>query len=105
MNSHSNCFPKVRSVISYFYYFFCFLILVTHGDIETNPVPKKSQSYFSCCHWSNYSLTTHNMLKVSLLEACNTVHKCDFICISEIYFDFSIESDDDDLRINGYKLI
>ena len=45
------------------------------------------------------------MLKVSLLEACNTVHKYDFICNNETYFDFWVESDDDDLRINGYKLI
>ena len=45
------------------------------------------------------------MLKVSLLEAYNTVHKYDFVCISETYFDSSFESDDDDLRINGYKLI
>ena len=45
------------------------------------------------------------MLKVSLLEAYNTVHKYDFICISETYFDSSVKSDDDDLRINGYKLL
>ena len=44
------------------------------------------------------------MLKVSLLEAYNTVHKYDFICISETYFDSPVESDDD-LRINSYKLI
>ena len=45
------------------------------------------------------------MLKVFLLEGHNTVHKYDFICISETYFDSSVESEDDDLRINGYKLI
>ena len=45
------------------------------------------------------------MLMVSLLEAYNTVHKYDFICISKTYFDSSVESEDDDLRINGYKLI
>ena len=103
--SHSNCFPKVRCVISYLYYFFCSLILLTHGDVETNPGPKKSHSYFSCCHWNVNSLIAHNKLKVSLLEAYNTVHKYDFICISETYFDSSVESEDDDLRINGYKLI
>ena len=43
---------------------------------------------------------------LSLLKACNTVYKYDFICISEAYFDSSADSDeDDDLRINGYKLI
>ena len=35
----------------------------------------------------------------------NTLHKYDFICISETYFYSSVESDDDDLRTNGYKLI
>ena len=96
--SHSNCFPKVRCVISS-------LILLTHSDVGTNPSPKKSHSYFSCCHWNVNSLIAHNMLKVHLLEAYNTVHKYDFICISETYFDSSVESDDDDPRINGYKLI
>ena len=107
MNKFSNpiCFPKVRCVISYLYYFFCSLILLTHGDVETNPGPKKSHSCFSCCHWNVNSLIAHNKLKVSLLEACNTVDKYDFICISETYFDSSVKSEDDDLRINGYKLI
>ena len=100
----SNCFPKVRFVINYLYYFFSSLVLLTHGDVETNAGPKKSHSYLSCCHWNVNSLIAHNMLKVSLLEAYNTVHKYDFICISETYFDSSVESDDD-LRINSYKLI
>ena len=50
-------------------------------------------------------LIAHNMLKISLLEAYNTVHKYDFNCICKTYFDSSVESDNDDLRINGYKLI
>ena len=84
--------------------FFSSLVLLTHGDFETNAGPKKSHSYLSCCHWNVNSLIAHNMLKVSLLEAYNTVHKYDFICISETYFDSPVESDDD-LRINSYKLI
>ena len=43
------------------------------------------------------------MLKVSFLEAYNNVNKYDFICIGETYFDSSVESEDDDLRINSYK--
>ena len=72
--SNLNCFPKVRCVISYLYYFFCALILLTHGDVETNPGPKKSHSCFSCCHWNVNILISHNKLKVSLLEAYNSVH-------------------------------
>ena len=60
-------------------------MLLTHGDVKTNPGPKKSHSYFSCNHWNVNSLIAHNKLKVSLLEAYNTVHKYDFICISETY--------------------
>ena len=89
--SHSTCFPKVRCVISYLYYFFCSLILLTHGDVKTNTGPKRSHSYFSCCHWNVNSLIAHNMLKVSLLEAYRTVHKNDLICISEAYFDSSVD--------------
>ena len=44
------------------------------------------------------------MLKVSLVGACNTVHKYDSICISETYSLVETD-DDDDLKINGYKLI
>ena len=92
INKFSNpiCFPKVRCVISYLYYFFCLLILLTNSDVETNSGPKKSHLYFSCCHWNVNSLIAHNKLKVSLLEAYNTVHKYDFICISETYFDSSL---------------
>ena len=87
MNKFSNpiCFPKVRCVISYLYYFFCSLILLTHCDIENNPGPQKFHSYFSC-HWNGNSLIVHNKLKVSLLEEYNTLHKYDFICISKTYF-------------------
>ena len=103
--SHSSCFPKIRCVITFLCYYFCSLILLTHGDVETNPGPKISHLYFSCCHWNVNSLVVHNMLKVSFLEAYNTVHKYDFICINKTYFDSSVESEDYDLRINGYKLI
>ena len=45
------------------------------------------------------------MQEVSLSEAHNTMHKDDFICISETYFDSSIKTDDNSLRISWYKLI
>ena len=72
--SHSSCFPKIRCVITFLRYYFCSLILLTHGDVEANPDPKISHMYFSCCHWNVNSLVVHNMMKVSLLEAYNTVH-------------------------------
>ena len=51
MFNHSNSFLKV-SVISYLYYFFSSQKLLNHGGVETNLSPKKSHSYFSCCHWN-----------------------------------------------------
>ena len=51
------------------------------------------------------SLIAHNKLKVSLLKGWNTLHKYDFICISETCFDSPVKSEDDNLRINGYELI
>ena len=48
-------------VILYFWY-----ILLTNGDIEENPGPKKNCSTsFSFCHWNSNSLTAHNYVKLS----------------------------------------
>ena len=36
-----------------FQFFYLALLLITHGDIETNPRPKsKNSKYVSCCHWN-----------------------------------------------------
>ena len=40
-----------------------------------------------------------------MLEAYNTVRIYDFICIGKTYFNSSVKSDHDNLRINGYQLI
>ena len=77
------------------------LRLLQHGDIELNPGPK----YFSICHWNLNSLTAHNYLKVSQLQAFNLVHKFDILCISETHLDSSILKDDNALSIEGYSII
>ena len=51
------------------------------------------------------SLTAHHMLKLSSIAAYNSVHKYDFICISETYLDSPVKLDDRDISINGYNLI
>ena len=53
--------------------------------------------------WKQSNCLQHT--EISLLETYNTVHKHNFICVSATYFDSLVESDDDDLRINGYELI
>ena len=77
------------------------LRLLQHGDIELNPGPK----YFSFCHWNLNSLTAHNYLKVSQLQAFNLVHKFDILCISETHLDSSVPKDDNALSIEGYSII
>ena len=76
-----------------------------NGDIEKNPGPKpNSCQSFSVCHWNINSISAHNFLKLSLLQACITVHNFDVICLSEAYLDSSILRDDDNLQIPGYNI-
>ena len=70
-------------------------MLIQHSDIES----------LTCCHWNVNSLTAHKMLKKSLIEAYNTSHKCDFICISETYLDSAVAADDKDLAIDVYNIV
>ena len=65
----------------------CMLLLI-HGDIESNPAPlqKKISSYFSLCHWNASSILAHN--KLSLQTAYNITYKYDIICASETYLNF-----------------
>ena len=79
------------------------LILLTCGNIESNPGPRGRNSCynFSICHWNLNIMTAHNFEKINLLEAIN---KFDVICLSESYRDLSIASDKDDLNVKGYNL-
>ena len=80
------------------------LYLITfnrNADSEKNPGPKpNSYQIFYICHWNLNSISTYNFLKLSLLRACITVHKC----LSETYLDSSILDDDNNLQIPGYNL-
>ena len=82
---------------------FIMLILLTCGNIESNPGPRGCNSCynFSICHWNLNIMTAHNFEKINLLEAIN---KFDVICLSESYLDLSIASDKDDLNVKGYNL-
>ena len=70
--------------ISYFsqYCLTFFNSLLQHGGIETNHDPRgKCSQYFSFCQWNLDSLRAHNYAKVPLLQAFNTLHKFDLICL------------------------
>ena len=45
------------------------------------------------------------MMKLSSITVYNTIHKYNFICISETYLDSFVCTDDRDILINGYNLI
>ena len=92
-------------LMNFFYSFFSENLLLLHGDIEANPGPNKKYKSFTCCHWNVNSLAANNMLKLSSIAAYNSIHKYDFICISETCLDSSVQSDDRDISINGYHRI
>ena len=67
--------------LNFQFVFFIALLLITHGDTETNPGPKSKNSYFSRCHWNVNSILTHD--KLSLLTDCNSTQHYYIICISK----------------------
>ena len=86
--------------------YFLHILLLQHGDIETNPGPQKEKTKnLSCCHWNVNSLIAHNLSKLAQPEACNLVYKHDFICISEMFFDSSIQEGDKNIQQDGYNLL
>ena len=70
------------------------LTLFICGNVELNPAPKNTKSYyFSLFHWNLKSLLAHAFSKLSLMEAYSTNHKFNMICLSETYLD-SCDADD-----------
>ena len=92
-------------LLNLFYSLFYQILLLLHGDVETNPGPNKKHKPFTSCHWNVISLTAHNMGILSSIAAYNTIHKYDVIWISETYLDSSVRTDDKDILIYGYNLI
>ena len=83
------------------------VFLLPCGDIELNPGPNKGRySLFDLfiCHWNLYSLTAQNFEKVNLLEAYSIVNKFDIICLLESSLDSSIIAENNNLKVNGYKM-
>ena len=81
-------------------------LLLQHGDIETNPGLRGTCSqYFGFCHWNLNNLPACNYAIVPLLQAFNTLHKFDLICLTETYVDSSISIEETCLIIEDYKLL
>ena len=96
----------IKTIIVVLSGYFLHLLLLQHGDIESNPGPRNNQiKNLSCCHWNVNSLLPQNFSKVSQIEAYNSLYNHDFICISETYFDSSVLDGDRSFELNGYNLI
>ena len=71
-------------------FLYIFIFQLCHGDIESNPGPKRLKSnYLSICHVNLKSISAHNFSKIIQLKAYNLIHKHDLICLSETYLDSS----------------
>ena len=81
------------------------LALIVSGDIETNPGPENCNKNISFCHWNINGIAANNFVKISLLEAYNTLHDFDLICITETLLDSDYTNDDSRLNIQGYNMI
>ena len=73
-----------------------FRIILLSGDVETNPGPET----LDFCTWNLNSITAYDFLRVSLIEAYNSVHNYDLIGIVETHLDSTVE--DDRLTLDGY---
>ena len=75
-------------------------LLMQCDDIEVNLGPKYSSLTF--CHCNLNSLTSHNNIKISLLQAYVTQYNCDIVCLSETFLNSSIQNDEDRIKIDVY---
>ena len=94
-------------MVLYVRYIWLYRILVKlSGHVEENPGPKpKPCQSFSICHWNVNSVSAHNFSKVSLLRAYIFIHKFGAICISDTFLDSDTAFDDDNLKIEGCKIL
>ena len=63
------------------------------GDIESNPGPQ-IDNCLKFFHWNLNSICARNKVKISLIEAYNSLHRFDVIAISESMLDSSVSNDD-----------
>ena len=73
-----------------------FATILLCGDVETNPGP---ETLDFCC-WNLNSIATHDFLRISLIEAYNSVCNYDLMGIVETHLDSTV--DEDRLALDGY---
>ena len=75
------------------------LKLILAGGIHPHPGPVNNSLKF--CHWNLNSILTRNKIKISLIEAYNSVFHHDLFAISGSLLNKSIE--DDEIHIEGFS--
>ena len=76
-----------------------FRTILLSGDVETNPGPETLE--FST--WNFNSISVHDFLCVSLIEAYNSVYNYDLIGVVETHLDNTV--DKDRLALDGYTSV
>ena len=71
---------------------FKFVQLIRSGDIEIQPGPIKNALKF--CDWNLNSVLAHDRIKISLLEAYNSVYNYDILVLGETYLSGDISHDE-----------
>ena len=81
-----------RLLLQHFFLRFKFIQLIRSGDIEIQPGPIKNALKF--CHWNLNSVLVHDRIKISLLEAYNSVYNYDILVLGETYLSGKISHDE-----------
>ena len=93
MHSFFYWFSHVSIITATFFFLhFKFIQLIRSGDIEIQPGPIKNALKF--CHWNLNSVLAHDRIKVSLLEAYNSVYNYDILVLGETYLSGDISHDE-----------
>ena len=87
----SSAWYKLNIVLS-------FRDILLSGDVETTPGPET----LDFCSWNLNSIIAHDFLRVSLIEAYNSIYNYDLIAIVETHLDSSI--DEGRLALKGVTL-
>ena len=65
---------------------------------------QKSCQKLSICYRNLNNITTHNIIKLSILKSYMSTNNFDIMCPSETYIDSSVPNNDGNLEITGYNL-
>ena len=60
------------------------MLLVSSGDMETIPGPRKS-SPIKFCQRNLNDVTAHDFIKVALIEVHTSTHNFNVLCLSETF--------------------